>query len=125
MHKPPITHSFEDNPFLQDCLDWIGSPEGQRSVAVSDALWELMADVQLDAPRRRLIWPEGDHLSLGQSITYVQQQDPSLPRPRIESFLVSWVENYVPEGYSEIQLDALDRLTEQWLADLGYRSKLL
>lgn len=110
-------HPFEDNPFADGLLDWMGSPEGQRSIEVSDTLWDLMDNVQIDARRRELIWPEAQRLSLEQSVQRIHKEHPSLPRPRIESFLISWLENCAPEGYSQQQLEELDQLTEQWLDD--------
>lgn len=121
MGKQRDPHPFEDNPFVDGLLDYMGSPEGQRSIEVSDTLWALMEKVQLDAPRRKLIWPDGDpqRLSLEQSMERIRKAYPHFPPQRIESFLISWLENYAPEGYSPEQLDELDQLTEQWLDDLG------
>ncbi len=111
-------HPFEDNPFVEGLLEWMGSPEGQRSIEVGDALWEIIDDVQLDAGRRLFLWPEGQRLSFDQSIERIQKQNPDFPRERIASFLISWVGNYAPEDYSQAQLDELDRLTEEWLDEL-------
>lgn len=121
MGKQPEKHPFEDNPFVEGLLDWMGSPEGQRSIEVSDVLWDLMEEVQLDARRRELIWSEAERLSLDQSIERIQQQYPDFPRERIESFLISWLENYAPEDYSQDQLDELDQLAEEWIDDLERR----
>lgn len=121
MGEQPEKHPFEDNPFAEGLLDWMGSPEGQRSIEVSDVLWDLMEEVQLDARRREIIWSEAERLSLDQSIERIQQQYPDFPRERIESFLISWLENYAPEDYSQDQLDELDQLTEEWMDDLERR----
>lgn len=123
--KRPDQHPFEDNPFLDGLLDYMGSPEGQLSIEVSDTLWELMVNVQLDARRRELIWPEAERLSLEQSALRIQTEYPHFPPERIASFLISWLEHYAPEGCSQEQLDQLDELTEQWLADLERRPKSL
>lgn len=110
-------HPFEDNPFVDGLLGWMGSPEGQLSIEVSDTLSELMDNVQLDARRRELIWPEAQRLSLEQSMQRIHKEHPSFPRERIESFLISWLEHYTPEDHSQEQLDELDQLTEQWIED--------
>lgn len=124
MGKRREKHPFEDNPFLDGFLEWMGSPEGQLSVEVSDALWQLMENVHLDARRRELIWPDGaQRLSFEQSAQRIQKEYPHFPRERIESFLISWLEHYAPEGYSQEQLDELDQLAEQWLADLERRPR--
>lgn len=122
MGKQREKHPFEDNPFAEGLLDWMSSPRGQRSIEVSDVLWERMEEVQLDAQRRELIWSKAERLSFDQSIERLQQQYPDFPRERIESFLISWLENYAPEDYSQDQLDELDQLIEEWLGDLERRS---
>ena len=123
MGKRREKHPFEDNPFLEGFLDWMGSPEGQLSIEVSDVLWQLMENVHLDAQRRELIWPEGQRLGFEQSAQRIQKEYPHFPRARIESFLISWLEHYAPEGYSQEQLDELDQLAEQWIADLERRPR--
>jgi len=35
----------------------------------------------------------------------------------IETHVVGWLESFAPESYSERQLEALDRLAEEWLDD--------
>jgi len=121
MGKQRDPHPFEDNPFIDGFLDWMGSPEGQLSIEVSDTLWPLMENVQLDARRRELIWPEAQRLGFDQSIEHIHKQYPDFPTERIEHFLISWLEHYAPEDYSREQLDELDQLAEQWLNDLEHR----
>ncbi|MDZ7750651.1 MAG: hypothetical protein U5S82_03065 [Gammaproteobacteria bacterium] len=108
----------EKHPFVGGLLDYMGSPQGQRSIEVSDALWALMDGVQLDPGRREIIWPEAQRLSFDQSIECIQKAYPDFPRERITSFLISWLEHYAPEDYSREQLDELDALTEDWLDEL-------
>jgi len=122
MGKQRDPHPFEDNPFVDGLLDYMGSPEGQLSIEVSDTLWEVMENVQLDARQREFIWPEAQRLSFDQSIAHIQNQYPDFPPQRITSFLISWLGNYAPEGYSSEQLDELDQLTEPWIDDLERQS---
>jgi len=110
-------HPLEDHPFVEGFLDWMDSPEGQLSIDVSDTLWEHVENVQLDARRRELIWPDAKRLGIEQSVERIQKAYPGFPRERIESFLISWLEQYAPETYSQDQLAELDRLTEQWIDD--------
>jgi hypothetical protein len=108
-------HPLAENPFAQELVDWMDSPEGHSSIEVSDILWDLMEDVQLDARQRKIIWPEGKGLSIDQSVDRIHTLYPDFPSERIASFLTSWIEQYAPDSYSEEQLDELDRLTEEWL----------
>jgi len=117
MGKKREPHPFEDNPFVDGLLDYMASPEGQRSLEVSDTLWPLMDTVQLDARRRELIWPDDQRLDLDQSIARILQRYPDFPPARVESFLISWLEHYSPKSYSQEQLHELDELTEEWIHD--------
>jgi len=123
MGKQRQKHPFEDNAFIEGLFDWMDSPEGQVATEVSDTLWELLENVQLDARRRKLIWPDAKRLSLEQSVQRIQKEYPHFPREPIESFLISWLEQYAPETFSQEQLDELDRLTEQWIDDYERQPK--
>jgi hypothetical protein len=115
MGKPRHKHPLEDNPFVEGLLEWMDSPEGLSSIEISDALWELMEDVQLEARQRKIIWPDGEGLSIDQSVERIHKLYPKFPSQQILSFLISWIEQYAPATYSEKQLEDLDRLTEEWL----------
>jgi hypothetical protein len=67
---------FANNPFLEDLLEWRHSPEGEQFAELSDALCDLMEDVQLDAKQRKFIWPDGERLDLDQSVQHIQKQYP-------------------------------------------------
>jgi hypothetical protein len=121
MRKPRQMHPFEDNPFLEGFADWMGSPEGQSAIEVSDVLWELVEDLQLDARQRKIIWPNGKALSIDQSVEHMHKLYPKFPSQSIVEFLISWIEQYAPESFSEKQLDELDRLTEEWIDEYERR----
>ena len=77
-----------------------------------------MQHVQLDARQRQFIWPDGERLDLDKSVARIRQHYPDLRRDWIEEYLMDWIEmDYAPEHYSKAQLDELDRLTAQWIAD--------
>jgi hypothetical protein len=115
---------FANNPFLEDLLEWRDSPEGQQFAEFADALCDLMEDVHLDAAQRRFVWPDGKRLDLNQSIAHIQKQYHGFRRDWIEEYLIDWIDmDYAPEHYSRAQLDELDRLTAQWIADHLRRAK--
>jgi hypothetical protein len=115
--EQPQDNIFADNPFLDGLFEWMDSPEGQKSIAVCDVLWDLLEGVQLDAKQRKLIWPDAERLDLEQSIQRVQKKCPDFPRDEVEEFLLDWIDSYDPDNYSQAQLDELDSLTERWAAD--------
>jgi hypothetical protein len=116
--EQPQDSIFANNPFLDGLFEWMDSPEGQQSIEVRDVLWNLLEDVQLDAKQRKLIWPDAERLDLEQSIERVLKKYPDFPRNEVEEFLLDWIDmGYDPENYSQAQLDELDSLSEQWVAD--------
>ena len=113
-----------NKPFIDEFSEWMDSPEGEQWTEISDALEDLLKDVQLDAKQRKFIWPDTQRLDLEQSIERIQKQHPNFPREKIDEFLINWIEmGYEPENYSQAQLDELERLTEKWVADHVRRSK--
>jgi hypothetical protein len=115
---------FVGNPFFDDLLAWRHSPEGEQFGEFSDTLCDIMEDVQLDARKRQFIWPDGKRLDLDQSVARIQAQYPDFRGDWIEEYLIDWIDmDYAPQHYSEEQLDELDKLTAQWIADHSRRSK--
>jgi len=116
--QPQQDTIFAENPFLDDLLAWRHSPEGEQFAEFSDALCEVMEDVQLDARQREFIWPDGERLDLDQSVARIQRHYPGWRRDWIEEYVLDWIEiDYAPQHYSKAQLDELDTLTARWIAD--------
>jgi hypothetical protein len=93
---------------------WPDSPEGELWFEMSDTLEVLLKDVGLDAKERKFLWPDG-RLDLEQSVRRINQHYPDFPEQKIEEFLIHWIQAlYVPEGYSESQMNKFERLTAQW-----------
>ncbi len=106
----------EDNPFEAGFRDWMDSPDGEQSMEVMDTVFALLDDVAVDAKARQLIWPDGQRLSIDESVQRIHAEYAQFPAEQIEDRLISWLEmGYAPEDYSEQQLDQLDRLTERWI----------
>ncbi len=118
MGKRQEQHPFEDNPFLEDFFDWMGSPEGELSGVVSDAVWMLLEKVDVDAKNRKIIWEDGKGLSITESVQHIHADRLDFPLDLIETHLIGWLEmEFAPPTYSQKQLDELDRLTDKWIKD--------
>ena len=52
--QPPEVSIFANNPFLEELLALRDSPEDEQLIEVSDTLWDLLEDVQLDASNANL-----------------------------------------------------------------------
>lgn len=111
-------HPLQDNPAAEGFLQWMDSPTGQRYIGVSDVLRALMQGVQLDARGRRFVWPAAGLLSIDESVRHIRKQHPDLAADEVRRFLVSWIENYAPDDYTEEQLSELDRLADAWVDEL-------
>lgn len=118
MGKRREKHPFEDNPFLQGLLEWMDSPEGQQSTEALEGVYGALEGADVDAKGRQILWPDGQRLSLAESVQRIHAEQPELSAELIESKLISWLEmEFAPPHYSKAQLAELDRLTEQWIAD--------
>jgi hypothetical protein len=107
-----------DETFCEEMSEWVDSPEGQLWLDMSDTLEVPLKHVGLDVRQRKFLWPDAKRLDLDQSVRRINQQYPDFPEDKIEEFLIYWIQElYVPEGYSESQMDELERLTEQWAKD--------
>lgn len=117
--KQPSEQSvFDDNPFLDGFFEWMDSPEGERAQEVLDTLLDLMEDVQVDPKRRKFVWPDAGPLDLQQSIEHIQKECPDFSVEEIEGHLLYCIESgYGPDNCCQEQLEELERLSLQWVAD--------
>ena len=108
----------QGNSFIDDFVDWMGTKEAMASNEVLDLVWTILEKVDVDANGRKLIWEDGQRLSIVESVDRIHADQLSLQRELIDTHLVGWLEmGFSPDHYSEAQLDDLDRLTEKWVAD--------
>ena len=112
--NPPL----EDNPFVDDFVDWMGSHEGQLSIEVSDVVWMLLKEADVDAQHRKIIWQDGQRLSIAESVKRIHADYSDFALDVVEDHLIGWLEmGFAPPSYSQYQLDELDQLTEKWVED--------
>lgn len=110
--------SGSDKPFMDDFLDWVGSPEGQAYIELSDLLWSLMRDVKLDAAHRRFLLPGGRRLGFSGIAKHLHKQQSNCELGDVKQFLADWIDNYAPEGMTHQELDELDSLLEGWVDEI-------
>ena len=92
MGKRRAEHSFEDNPFVDDFLEWMGSSEGERSVDALDRVYAALENADVDARQRKIVWDDGRRLSIEQSAERIHAERPDVPRELIETHVVGWLE---------------------------------
>jgi hypothetical protein len=49
---------------------------------------------------------------------HIRGRRPDFSALQVEGFLISFIENYLPEKCTEAEMDEVDRLAEQWLGEL-------
>ena len=98
----------------EDLANWLSSPEGELSYDVREKLWNRLAKADVDAENRIIIWPEGERLSLEQSVKRFHEECSQFPQKMIERHLIGWLEmGFEPEHFSEEQMDKFEDLVEQ------------
>ena len=107
MGKRRAKHPFEDNPVIDGFVEWMDAPEGQQSIEASDLVFAALAHAGVDARQRKIVWADGERLSIGQSAARIHAGHPDMPRELIETHVVGWLQSCVPEAYSERQLEEL------------------
>ena len=121
--KRRAKHPFEDNPFIDGCLEWMDAPEGQQSIEALDLVFGALEHAGVDARQRKIVWADGKRLSIEHSTDRIHTEHPDVPRHLIETHVLAWLENCAPESYSERQLEELDRLIGPWLDDYERTSR--
>lgn len=67
-------HPFEDNPFIEGFLQWKDSPEGQQSTEALDLVFDALGQVEVDARRRKIVWTDGQRLSIEQIVERIHAE---------------------------------------------------
>ena len=121
MEDMEVTPPWCDETFFDEMAEWWDSPEGSLWLDMLSELEEpVLKDVGLDAQQRKFLWPDAGPLDLDQSARRINQQYPDFPKDKIKEFLIYWIQHgYEPKGYSESQMDELERLTQQWAEDVN------
>jgi hypothetical protein len=110
-------HPFEDNPFIEDFIDWMGSSEGQDSIEALDLVFDALQNVDVDARRRKIVWPDGKRLSIEESAARLHAEHPDMSCDLIETHVLGWLGGCAPESYTDEQMKEFDQLMEPWLED--------
>ena len=111
-HKNPLTSSR----LVDGSIGWANSPEDKLSDEVMDTVWTVLDKASLNARKRKIIWPDGQKLTINQSAKRIHADHPSYPLELIEDHLIGWLEQVLVSPYdSELQLAELNRLTGKWI----------
>ena len=123
MGKRRAESAFEDNPVIDDFLEWMDAPEGQQSIEALDLVFDALEHAGVDARQRKIVWADGKRLSIEQSAERIHAGHPGVPRDLIETHVLGWLESCTPASYSKRQLEELYGLIEPWLDDYERTSR--
>jgi hypothetical protein len=105
-----------DRFLVDDAIGWSDMPEDPLSNQVMDTVWDMLGKATLNARKRKIIWPDGQKLSINMSVKRIHDQYPAFPKDLIETHVIDWLVQVIPPDiYTEQQLDELNRLTQKWL----------
>jgi len=109
--------STQPGGFLEDFLEWMGSPEGSESMDALDYVFNALDGAIVDPVQRRINWPNGENLSIDQSVDRMSK-DSGLDRQSILSHLIGWLQmEYIPEGLDEKQMELFENQIENWVKE--------
>ena len=109
--------SIQPGGFLEDFLEWMGSPEGSESMDALDYVFNALDGAIVDPVQRRINWPNGENLSIDQSVDRMSK-DSGLDRQSILSHLIGWLQmEYIPEGLDEKQMELFESQIENWVEE--------
>lgn len=116
--KAKLPELPQSNPFTDGFIEYVESPEGELSMQAMDLVVEYLQNVRVDANARKLLWTDGQRLSIDESVRRIHADHSDFSAELIENKVVSWLDGiYAPEGATQQQLDELDQLTEKWIDD--------
>jgi hypothetical protein len=107
--------SIQSGGFLEDFLEWMGSPEGVESMDALDWVFNTLDGATVEPVKRKINWPDGESLSIEQSVDLIAK-DSGLDRKLILSHIIGWLQmEYMPEGLDEKQMELFENQIESWL----------
>jgi hypothetical protein len=109
--------SIEGGAFMDDSTDWVERPECEPSIEALHMVFDALEQADVDPGQRKIIWPDGQRLSIERSAERIHAMYPDMPLELIEPHVFGWLENCAPERYSEQEMEELDRLLQPWIDD--------
>lgn len=100
---------------FEELSDWADSPAGQLFFKTEAIVKRHLKKANVDAINRKIIWNDGQRLSVAESAQRIQQKHQKVPLEAIDSGIIDWLtQGFVPSGYTQEQFDEFERLTNEW-----------
>ena len=113
MKRPPGS----DNEFMEGFFNWLGSEDGQHSMDAQDFVFEALCEADLDVSEKKIIWADGQKLTIDQSAEKIQQQT-GMNIKKIRDHIVGWLQmEYLPKGLDDKQMELFESQIDAWVED--------
>ena len=104
---------------IDDSVEWTqGSDDTEDPlfIEVMDVVSSLLDKATLNPRKRKIIWPDGQKLSINLSVKRIHDQHPGFPHDLIETNVIDWLVQTIPSEYAtEREADEWERLVEKWI----------
>jgi len=112
-----------ESDFTDGFAQWMGSDEGLQSMEALDWVLDAFEGASVDASEKRIIWPDGQRLSIEQSVERIQETS-GLDKHAILSHIIGWLQmEYVPEGLDDKQMEMFESQINDWVEE--YQKNLI
>ncbi len=108
-----------DNDFMDGFSKWLESEDGQHSMEAVDYVFEALKGAALDIAGRRIVWADGQKLTIDQSVKKIYNQT-EMTVAAIRSHIIGWLElGYEPKGLDDDQMELFESQVNAWIDEYG------
>jgi hypothetical protein len=104
-----------ENDFIEGFFKWLESEDGQHSMETVDYVFEALKGVDLDIAGRKIVWADGQKLTIDQSAKEIYKQT-GMNIHAIRSHIIGWLElGYEPKGLDDEQMERFESQIDAWI----------
>ena len=112
-----------ENDFMEGFSKWLESEEGQNSMEAVDYVFEALEGADLDIAGRRIVWADGQKLTIDQSVKKIYKQT-GMNIADIRSHIIGWLElDYEPKGLDDEQMELFESQIDAWIDEYEHNMK--
>ncbi len=111
MKKVPKSQNDLNKGFFK----WLESENGQQSMEAVDYVFEALEGADLDITGRRIIWDDGQKLTIDQSVEKIHKHT-GINIESIRSHIIGWLElGYEPKGLDDEKMEQFESQIDAWI----------
>ena len=104
-----------ENDFMEGFFNWLASEDGLDSMEAVDYVFEALEGADLDIGGRRILWADGQKLTIDESVTKIHRQT-GMNTEAIRSHVIGWLEmGYEPKGLNDEQMELFESQIDVWI----------